>query len=221
MSNFFFTLGVAGILTGGPFTMQPRDVTITRTASIAEFQFSSLSAQPRIFDVRVMRWTQRNGQNVLTPAPGFIVVPSVFSIDPYQTVLVRVEPRGNASPSTEQSYKVVLTRVVPGAAAPPQNARRLEAALFVPPAKPAVDPTFTLKSAGPQRADLVVVNGGNEHIYIQNVSVADAPVAGYVLANSTQLFHLRINGPLHGTDAEVTFDDAQGRRQTARVTVSQ
>lgn len=201
-------------------------LTVTRVAPIAELEFSSLYAQTRIFDVRVFRWTQRDGRDVLTPDDGFIVVPAVFSIDPYETVFIRVEPRAIAATSIEQSYKVIVTRVIPGAATPPPTARRVETPLFEPPTSPALDPSVTLKATAPGRADLTVENGGNEHLYLGNVSIEIAQrkifagkIAGYVLANSTQTFHLRVDGAFADTNGDLTFDDDRGRQQKVRITV--
>jgi P pilus assembly chaperone PapD len=191
-------------------------------------QFSSLSARPRVFDVRVMRWTQRAGREVLAPDDGFIVVPAVFSIDPYQTVTVRIKPRAGTGPSIEQSEKIVVTGVVPGAATPPPTARRLEAALFVTPANPVTDAAFTLKTSRSGQADLIVDNRGNAHVYLGNVSIESAQheiyagtIDDYVLANSSRTFHLRVPGEITEKNADLTFDDAQGRQQIRPVTITQ
>lgn len=225
LKGLALALAVAGALPTGPFAMQPRVLTITRDEPIAELEVSSLNAQTRIFDVRVMRWTQRAGQDVVTPDNGFIVVPAVFSIEPYQTVIVRIQPREYA-PAVEQSFKVVATGVVPGADAPPPLARRLEAVVFVSPAAPVVDPSFTLKATAPGQADLTVANRGNTHVYLGNVSIENAEreiyagtIADYVLADSTKTFHLRLSNALTGENAKLTYGDAQERRQTAGVTI--
>jgi fimbrial chaperone protein len=206
--------------------MQPGVLSVTSAAPIAQFEFSSLSAQTRVFEVRVLRWTQSGGQDVLTPDNGLIVVPTVFSVEPYQTVIIRIEQRASGAPSVEQSYKVIVTDVVPGAATPPPNARHLESTLFVQPAKPAPAAAFMLKTSAQGQADLVVTNHGNAHLYLGNVSIKIAQrdvyagtLAGYVLANSTRTFHLRVTGAPAASNADLTFDDAQGQQNTVRVTV--
>lgn len=225
LKGLAFALAVAGALPVGSFAMQPRVQTITRDQPIADFEVSSLNAQTRIFDVRVMRWTQRDGQDVVTPDDGFIVVPAVFSIEPYQTVIVRIQPRESA-PAVEQSFKVVATGVVPGTNAPPPRARRLEAVVFISPAAPVIDPSFTLKATAPGQADLIVANHGNTHVYLGSVSIENAEreiytgtIADYVLADSKKTFHLRVSNAPTGVSAKLTYDDAQERRQTASVTV--
>ena len=227
LSGAALTLAVAGTIPAGPFGMQPRVLTMTRSMPIAELQFSSLYAHSRVFDVRVLRWTQRDGQEVLTPDDGFIVVPAVFSIEPYQTVIVRIEQRASAERSVEQSYKVVATSVVPGASTPPPVARRVEAMLFVPPAAPAPDAAFTLKATAPGEADLIVNNRGNAHLYLGNVSIESAQheiyagtIDDYVLADASRTFHLHVPGAISEANADLTYDDAQGRRQICRVIVT-
>jgi P pilus assembly chaperone PapD len=205
--------------------MLPQVLTITPAEPVGQFTLSSLYPRSSIFDVRVMRWKQTDGKDVLTPDDDFIVAPAVFSIDPYQTVVVRVQPRAPAS-AVEESFKIVATRVTAGEVTPPPDAPRLETALFVPPAAPAIDPTFTLKVTSPGNADLSVANNGNVHVYLGNVSIENAQrqvfggtIGGYVLAESTKTFHLRLSEPVTGENAVLTYDDAQGRRQKITVPV--
>ena len=226
MAALLLALGSLGAAPPAPFGVQPQVATLSARTPIAELEFSSLYAQERIFDVRVLRWTQRNGQDVFTPDDGFVVSPSVFSIAPYESVLIRIEQRGFEQPSVEQSYKIVMTSVVAGAGAPPSTAPRLEATLFVPPAKPADDAIFTLKNTQAGQGDLIIENRGNAHLYLGNLSIDlggrimySGTIAAYVLANSTRTFHLRVADPPAGAQGDVTFDDAQGQQHTSRLSV--
>lgn len=225
LNGLAMAIAVAVSTPSGPFAMQPRVLTITRTQPIAELEFSSLYAETQIFDVRIVRWSQRDGHDIVTPDAGFVIAPAVFSIEPYETVLVRMQPRAFAASPVEQSFKIIATSVVPGAQAPPPDARRLEALLFVPAAAPTIDPSFTLKTTAPGQADLTVANHGNTHVYLGNVLIENTQkiyggtIDDYVLANSTKTFHLRVSGALSRGNASLTYHDAQGGRQTASVTV--
>jgi fimbrial chaperone protein len=219
LSALVLAVAMADAVPGGPFSMQPQVVTITLAEPAGQFTLSSLYARSSIFDVRVMQWKQTGGKDVLTPDDDFIVSPAVFSIDPYQTVVVRLAPRAPAS-AVEQSFKIVATRVTPGQVAPPPNAPRLETVLFVPPAAPTIDPSFTLKVTSPETADLSVANHGNVHVYLGNVAienaqhrVIDETIGGYVLADSTKTFHLRLSQPITGANAVLTYDDAHGQQK--------
>jgi P pilus assembly chaperone PapD len=106
------------------FSLSPQTVTIDQHARIAEFQFSSISARAIVFQVNV------------EPANEFIVVPSVFRIEPYRTQTFRVTVRNFPASRSEESHRVTVLEVVPGAATPPPNARRYTATLVVAPATP-------------------------------------------------------------------------------------
>lgn len=219
-----FGAAAAATAPSGPFGIEPGVLTINSGAQIAELQLSSLYGRTRVFDVRVMRWTQQNGRDTLSPDQDFIVVPAVFSIDPYQTVTVRIKRRSGTQNPVEQSYKVVATGVVPGAATPPPTARQMEAKIFVPPASPAPQAGFSLKITAPGQGDLTVTNRGNAHLYLGGVSIGtaqsklyDGTIADYVLANSSRTFHVRLAGTISDSSADLTFNDEQGRPQTDRV----
>jgi len=127
----WFALGpfLLGAATPVSFGLKPESATISPQAKIAEFQFSSLYAQPVVFQV-----------TIAPRGADFIVVPGVFRITPYETRLIRIALRTPALPAAEERYTVSITQVVPGAATPPPAARRFTAALVVTPIVPAGSP---------------------------------------------------------------------------------
>ncbi|MGB6984374.1 MAG: hypothetical protein WBD74_00205 [Candidatus Aquilonibacter sp.] len=106
------------------FALKPDRVTIDAHARVAEFEFSSLSARPAVFEVEI------------EAAKDFAVVPSVFLVEPYETETFRIAMRNFVLPRSEKSYKVSVVEVVPDAATPPPSARRYTATLVVASAKP-------------------------------------------------------------------------------------
>lgn len=103
------------------FSLKPDSVTIDAHARVAEFEFSSLSARPTVFEVEV------------DAAKKFIVVPSVFLVEPHATQTFRIALRTFALPASEESYKVSVIEVVPDTATPPPSARRYTATLVLTP----------------------------------------------------------------------------------------
>ncbi len=96
-------------------------MTIDAHARVAEFEFSSLSARPTVFEVEI------------EGAKNFVVVPTVFLVEPYETQTFRIAQRTFALPVREESYKVSVIEVVPDAATPPPSARRYTATLVLAP----------------------------------------------------------------------------------------
>ncbi len=106
------------------FSLKPDSVTIGAHARVAEFEFSSLSARPTVFEVEIEAGKK------------FIVVPSVFLVAPHATQTFRIALRTFALPRSEESYKVSVVEVVPDAATPPPSARRYTATLVLSSASP-------------------------------------------------------------------------------------
>jgi P pilus assembly chaperone PapD len=115
------------LLAQGPsisFSLKPESVTIDARDRVAEFEFTSISARPTVFEVEV------------EPSKDFVVVPSVFLVEPYDTQTFRVGLRNFALPKSEETYKVTVVEVVPDAATPPPSARRFAATLVLAGASP-------------------------------------------------------------------------------------
>jgi P pilus assembly chaperone PapD len=110
------------LLAPGPsvsFSLEPESATIDARSRVAQFEFTSISARPTVFEVE------------LEPSKDFIVVPAVFLVEPYQTRTFRVGLRNFALPKSEERYKVTVVEVVPEAATPPPSARRYTATLVL------------------------------------------------------------------------------------------
>ena len=101
------------------FSLKPESTTIDADEHVAEFEFTSRSARPTVFEVEV------------EPSRNFVVVPTVFLIEPYDTQTFRVGLRNFALPKSEEQYKVTVVEVVPGEATPPPSARRYTATLVL------------------------------------------------------------------------------------------
>lgn len=104
------------------FSLKPDTVTINAHARVAEFEFSSRSARPTVFEVDI-----EGGKN-------FVVVPSVFLVKPYETETFRIALRTFALPAREEKYNVSVVEVVPDSATPPPSARRYAGTLVLAPA---------------------------------------------------------------------------------------
>lgn len=226
---FAMALGtVSTVARGAAFGTKPVAASIDAQHPIAQIVVSSLYAREEAFDVRVHRWSQTRGSEIVASddASNFIVVPPIFSIAPYEEKVVRIGFRQLPSaPADEQSYQVVMTEVMrPGASAP----RVISVPLFVQPASRAGTVTYAIQRTGTDGPALVIKNDSNIHIYIGKLSVSsdgktvyDGKPDAYVLARTTRALPLRLAGPVIGTVAELSFETDDGSKHTARASVIQ
>lgn len=224
----FAYLALAAHARATTFGAKPNSLTLDAQHRIAQLEFSSLDARTNLFDVTVARWSQTDGQDSLVPVTDPIVVPPIFSISPYETVLLRLTFRLPPQPGpSETSYQVIIKEVLPKTAS--ANARIVTVPLFVPPASPSTTaPTYTLKRAGsPNSADLIIKNASNTHIYIGKLSVEvdskslyEGVPAIYVLAGQSRTIPLKLTAALSGQNAELRYEDDRGDSQSATATIT-
>lgn len=210
------------------FGTTPNSLVIDAQHRIVQLEFSSLDARTNLFEVTINRWTQTQGQDVLEPVSDPIIVPPIFAIAPYETVLLRVTFRAQPSPSAlEASYRIIIKEVLPKTVS--RNARVVSVPLFVPPLNPPAAPaTYTLKRANGNNASLTVNNAAaGTHLYIGKLTVEnnsktvyDGAVATYVLAGQSRTIPLKLTSPLSGQNAELRFEDDRGDSQSATAAIT-
>ena len=225
---FFLLAASPGVrASDASFGIKPEVATIDAKTPVAEFSLSSLNARDAVFEVRVRRWTQTTESDSYAQAP-MMIVPAVFVLSPYETRLIRIEPRGGpARQDVEQSYRVTVTEVVPGHAAPPPEARRFEAVFFIPPRAPSGETVFSITGSG-KNTLLTVANESNHHVFLGRPKIEGngkeiyrGPALGYVLAKSARTFALGISGSTVPAGAELRFDDELGTEHRATLRLKQ
>jgi P pilus assembly chaperone PapD len=197
---------VAALILAAQLGMAPRFATIDARHPIAEISVSSLRARTVIFDTSIERWEQRGDNDTYAAASGaFVTVPSVFSLDPYATQLVRVALRSPAGEDREAAYRVSIVEVVPNNATPPPSARVLSIPLFVAPPKMEGEVSYALRPHAGNTYDVVVRNESNTHAYIATLAIEAGDrelYAGkrgvYVLAANTRAIPVTLRAPLRG-----------------------
>ena len=222
---------VAGLLalpaSGASFGIRPTIATIDPNTPVAEFTLSSLSAHPTVFEVHVSRWVQTSDDDSYAPET-MMIVPAVFKLSPYETRLIRIEPRGGpVQENTEQSYRVTVTEVVPGQTSPPPTAHQYAAAFFIPPRSPSGQVTYVLSGSG-KSAQLTVTNASNRHVFlgqprieVDGKEIYSGPTIGYVLAGSRRTFPLTLTAALGQAGATLRFNDENGSAQSAPIRTAQ
>jgi fimbrial chaperone protein len=149
---------------------------------------------PALIQVEALNWAQDDGQDRLDPTIDLLVSPTVFTLPPKGTQLVRVALRSNPDPTRELSYRVILQEVPPEASPDFTGLRvalRLSLPAFVAPtttAKPdlAFSATLDANSAIVLRAD----NNGGAHARVLGLTLTPESGTGPVLQDSVATYVL-------------------------------
>lgn len=157
--------------------------------------------------VRVFRWTQVDGKDVLEPSRDLVVSPPMITIAPGERQMVRVIRQVAPPDGVESAYRVLVDELpVDGGTTPGLKfVLRYSIPVFL---SPAGDPTVraTLEATwedSPSGPTLRVRNAGKAHAQIADVNWRNADgqrtallsgLVGYALPGSTMSWH--VPGPL-------------------------
>ncbi|MGE3642817.1 MAG: molecular chaperone [Beijerinckiaceae bacterium] len=161
--------------------------------------------------VRVFRWTLRNGRDYYETTQDVVVSPPISRLRGRADLQVRIVRTATGAIKGEQTYRVVVDEV------PDANRVRnlgVNVALrytlplfFISPDASQPRLNFTVRGGGKRRL-LVVTNSGDRHVRLSNVSIGKSRVhrglAGYVLGHSTRTFDLPASAPSSGTITAIT-----------------
>lgn len=165
---------------------------------------SNSGSRPLQVQVRLYRWTQRDGADVLQPSDELLVSPPMQQLGAGQRQLVRVVRASDAAPSTQLSYRVIVDELptVDPSRTGMQFVLRYSVPIFVdPPPAVALKPRLQarLVDAGGM-AVLEVINSGGGYAQLADLGYlmpsSPAPrtvrsgLIGYVLAGQTMRWPL-------------------------------
>lgn len=217
--------------------VSPVRVQFEPTQQGQQLQLSNQGAEAIEAQTRVMRWTQENGQDHLTPVPpGEIVCsPPIMRIEPGKQQTVRVIRLHPTAPASELSYRLLIDEL-PHRGLPHGSGiavlMRYSIPIFVsstklPPVSQQQSATPLLTDlgrihaqvvAGPDgKAQLLVGNDGQHAVRISALSTVapggqpqyvDSGLVGYVLSGQRMAWPLDLPYPLSpGLALKARFDD--------------
>lgn len=99
------TLAGPAVLSIAPLRVELEGVGTGATVRLTNASNRALPVQARLF-----AWSQTNGEDVYTPSTELVVSPSITSIPPGQTQIVRVLRRGAASPG-EKRFRLAVDQL--------------------------------------------------------------------------------------------------------------
>ncbi|WP_294307713.1 molecular chaperone [uncultured Sphingomonas sp.] len=163
-----------------------------RTTSLT---LSNAEQRPVRVQVRVMKWTSRDGIDVLTPTNDVVASPPFSTLAPQQQYLIRVVRTAKAAPVGEEAYRVLIDEVPEPTRAQPGTVnlvvRQSIPAFFsdIPRRMPDVEWRIDRSGGG---AALIGRNKGNRRLRVADLQLiagsqqllARSGLVGYVLAGS-------------------------------------
>lgn len=190
----------------GSFTISPLRVELTAGAATAALTVRNEEDAPALVQAQSLLWTQAGGEEKLEPTHDVIVSPTVFTLPPKGSQLVRVALRREPDATRELGYRLTLQEVPPEAS-PNFTGLRVALRLSVPvfvapvtPAKPDLAWSATLDTEG--AIVLRAENKGDAHARVlsftltpmsgQGRSLQDAGAA-YVLPGQYRTWTLENN----------------------------
>lgn len=164
-------LTTAHAQTGG-IQVAPVMVVLRGDDNIASLRVRNGRARPIAFEVDVYSWSQRDGEDVLTPTDEVLVAPGVFEVAAESEQVIRlgvVAPRTDA----ERSYRIIM-RELPTRRETGNVGFTLEMSLpvFVAPegARANVQSSVAMSDEG---RVLLLSNAGNAHVQLSSVENMD------------------------------------------------
>ncbi|MBN6103143.1 molecular chaperone [Xanthomonas sp. CFBP 8703] len=189
-------LWLAAILAADAASLQvaPTSVQLTAEQSAQGLWLSNSGDTPLQAQVRVFRWRQQDGEDLLDPSDRIAISPPMLELAPHSRQLVRIIRLDDAPRTTEETYRVLVDELpsadATASASGLQFVLRYSVPIFVKPADaaaPALQARLIRDAAAPA---LEVVNRGSQHAQLVDLhfvasdgtraAIADG-LAGYVL----------------------------------------
>lgn len=93
------------------FSVQPLRVTLSDTRPNASVRVNNLGTEPVQVQAKVLRWTQRNGENIYEEAPEIITNPPLFRLNGSKSQLLRFGMLDPRPTEQERAYRIFLQEV--------------------------------------------------------------------------------------------------------------
>ena len=170
-------------------SVTPVLITMDAEKQTAALTLKNEGSESRVIQTELLRWTQKNGENIHTSSHDLLVNAPIATLRPGQTQIIRIGLNRKADKEQELAYRLYVSEVPP----PPKEgftglriALRLGIPVFVSP-KAKLWGSLNWKSTrDPDGAvQLTILNNGNHHLLLNSIKVSD-PGNGRQLAESHQ-----------------------------------
>jgi fimbrial chaperone protein len=217
---------IAGPARASSFQVNPVSVELAQGRGSASLSVSNRDSLPVSIRVRLMRWTQENGEDVYAESDDLIASPPIFTVAPGGRQVLRVGPRRGVATG---AYRIILEEI-PG---PAREGTAIRVVLRVN------LPFYTVPESGGRPdlswtawrgadGDLVVEgrNAGARHSQIVRIDSVDAAgqgrtlssLMGVVLPGSARRWNVGPRPDIRvGEDLNLRIRNARGETSQARI----
>ncbi|WP_052690053.1 molecular chaperone [Xanthomonas sp. GPE 39] len=214
-------LAVAAACTASSLQVAPTSVTLSATDSAQGIWLSNSGDVPLHAQVRVFRWHQHNGEDVLDPSDKIAISPPMLELAPHSRQLVRIIRLDDAPSGNEQTYRILVDELPTKDGATNSNSGlqfilRYSLPIFVTPSGKVTPVLHARLVRDGATQSLEVVNQGNGHAQVVDLDFVTSDgrhlpisngLAGYILpgqrrrwpltstlAHAKGTFQAKING---------------------------
>jgi fimbrial chaperone protein len=174
----------------------PVRVALSPKAPVATMMLHNSGAEPTLLQMRVFAWSQKDGQDILSPTQEVLANPGGFLIKPGADQIARFGLHAPASP-IEKSYRVLIEEVP---SRPPERAGevitllRVSVPVFVTSAEVKGRLEWRVRQGPEGRLDVEVRNDGGAHVQLAGLRlsrpdgevVLDQKLSAYVLPGTSR-----------------------------------
>jgi fimbrial chaperone protein len=193
------------------FNIAPIRVQLSAAHRTGVLTLTNADDQPVVVQVRLVAWSQQNGEERLDETRELLVTPPVLQIPANAAQVVRVALRRDPDPVRELSYRVIFEEVpqaAPDMAVGLRVALRLSVPIFVAPTQgtPSADLAWESRRLPDGKIEVAASNRGTGHVQVNGFELQltgardplHAAGAQYVLPGSRMTWTLAPDG---GADA--------------------
>lgn len=195
-------IALSGIARAASLNISPINIDIpVYERSAGAVSIGNRGTAPVSLQIRIVRWRQEGGKQILEPTRDVIANPPAMTIPGEQTYTIRLARLSNVPLQAEESYRLLVDELPPPIDPnnPPQGVRmllRTSLPIFFSAKNIAPKPAWTLTSAN-GRLSLRISNNGNRHIKLVDLAVEGpsgritfnaAGIDGYVLPGATSTY---------------------------------
>lgn len=203
-------------------SVSPVNLFVIAPSKAGAVSISNQNKAPVRLQIRVFRWRQKDGKDVLEPTRDVIANPPSMEIPGEQTYTIRVARASAAPLGPEESYRLIIDELPSssGPASPDAGIRmllRTSLPVFFETKATAPKMTWRLWSAN-GKLTLEATNSGDRHIKLVDLAVEGplgatkfnaAGTNSYVLPGSTLRYEALPGGPAHAVGTTVTITSSR------------
>lgn len=194
----------------GQMSVRPVLIQVPAPGAVATLTLGNLGDKRTTLQVRLFRWTQKNGRDVLSPTRAVVASPPLLRIAPKRENVIRIVRVSKAPIKGEESYRLVVDEIperkkVQGLGVIIAVRYSIPVFFFEPgTSRPKI--SWSARRRG-RSLILTARNTGGRYERIVGLRISSGGrtqtitkgLAGYVLGNSTRQWRLRVKIPVRGT----------------------